>query len=65
MDALIQFWKNQWTGYPEWLVVSSVAIAGGVALWFFAKLFTWVMKWVLVGMAMVVVVGVILYFVSV
>ena len=64
MDEMIQFWKNQWAAYPEWLVVSSVAIAGGVALWFVGKLFTWLMKWVLIGMAMVVVVGVILYFVS-
>jgi|GEM_PF-3049095 len=65
MGDLIQFWKNQWAAYPEWVVVSSVAIAGGVALWFVAKLFTWLMKWALIGLAMVVVVGVILYFVSV
>lgn len=64
MDALIQLWKNQWAAYPEWLVVSSVAIAGGVALWFLAKLFTWVMKWVLIGLACVVVASVVIYFVG-
>ena len=62
MEAILQFWKNQWSAYPEWLVVSSVAIAGGVALWLVTRIFAWILKWVLIGTACVVVVGAFLYF---
>lgn len=62
MDPILQFWKNQWTAYPEWLVVSSVAIAGGVVLWLATRVFAWIMKWLLIGAACLVLLGVFVYF---
>ncbi len=65
MDAILELWKNQWAAYPEWLVVSSVAIAGGVVLWLLARVFGWIMKWVLICTVMVLVTGAVLYLLSV
>lgn len=61
MEPLLQFWKNQWTAYPEWLVVSSVVIAGGVLLWLALRFFAWLVKWLLIGAAVCLVLGVLVY----
>lgn len=62
MDASLQYWINQLFAYPEWVVVSLIAIAGGIALWLLAKIFTWLIKWLLIGMTLAAVVGMIVFF---
>jgi hypothetical protein len=61
MDALFEFWRNQWHAYPEWLVVTSLTIAGLTLLWLVAKFMAWLLKWLLITAAFAVIVGVVVY----
>ena len=61
MESLLQFWENQWNAYPEWLVGTSVAIVAVVGLWIVAKFFAWLLKWILVAIAFIVLIGGLVY----
>ena len=62
MDALLQFWSNQWNAHPQWLVITSVSVVGALLLWAIAKFVSWLLKWVLIGAAFAFAIGALVYF---
>jgi hypothetical protein len=64
METLLEFWANQWNAYPDWLVVSAVAVLAVGVLWLLARFIAWLLKWVLIGVACTIVVGAVVYWIG-
>ena len=62
MESFLQLWQSQWSGYPDWIVFSALAVCCVLALWLVIKLLALAIKLVVIGTLLCIVFGVLIHF---